>query len=158
MFKFQRACAELFRQKMTKKIRKTQTEPNASNTFRTQVHHEPYKLSRSVKQRHRWMIHFDKYRNARFTCRHFGISPDTFYLWKKRFNPNDIRSLEDDFKTRKPHSVRISKHEILHFEIIRQLKKLDPKLGRIKISKILEKVGYRISSSTVSRILKAVRD
>jgi len=104
------------------------------------------------------MIHFDKYRNARFTCRHFGISPDTFYLWKKRFNPNDIRSLEDDFKTRKPHSARISKHEMLHFEIIRQLKKLDPKLGRIKISKILEKVGYRISSSTVSRILKAVRD
>jgi hypothetical protein len=61
---------------------------------------------RAAKQRLKWMKHFEKYRNARLTCRHFGISPDTFYLWKKRYILNNPNSLEDDLKTRRPHKTR----------------------------------------------------
>jgi putative transposase len=127
---------------------------NESNTFRTQVHHEAENLSHDAKQRLRWMNHFKKYRNARLTCRHFGISPDTFYLWKKRFDPSNFQTLEDDFKTRRPRRVRISRHKALQLETIRKLKSKNPQFGKIKIAKIIKKTGYRISSSTVGRLLE----
>jgi transposase-like protein len=28
--------------------------------------------------------------NARLTCRHFDISPQTFYRWRRRYNPRRI--------------------------------------------------------------------
>jgi putative transposase len=130
---------------------KEQKNRASSDTSRTQESHE---LSRAAKQRFKWIEHFKKYRNARLTCRHFGISPDTFYLWKKRFNPNNLKTLEDDLKTRRPYRIRISKHKTVQLETIKQLKKLDPRLGKTRIAKILQETGYRISSSTVGRILK----
>ncbi|MBE0481380.1 MAG: helix-turn-helix domain-containing protein [Dehalococcoidia bacterium] len=42
--------------------------------------------------------------NARLTCRHFGISPDTFYCWLRRYQPKDSSALED--KSRKPRRLR----------------------------------------------------
>src|SRR3990170_6959727 len=64
-------------------------------------------LSKAALKRLSW---FDWYhaheKNISLTCRHFGISRDTFYLWKKRFNPRNLRSLEDDTKTRRPHNLR----------------------------------------------------
>ncbi|MFC2071304.1 hypothetical protein ACFLUU_01095 [Chloroflexota bacterium] len=33
--------------------------------------------------------------NARLTCYHFLISPQTFYRWKRRYNPKHIQSLEE---------------------------------------------------------------
>lgn len=125
---------------------------NGSDTSRTQLTHEPVVLSRPAKQRLKWMKHFGKYRNARLTCRHFGISPATFYLWKKRFTPDSLQSLEDDLKTRKPHKTRFSKHKQAQLETIKKLKYVNPRLGKIRIAKILKELGYSISPSTVSRI------
>lgn len=142
---------------MTEKRSKNNKIIKGSNTCRTQINHEAKKLSRPAKQRLRWMEHFSKYRNARLTCRHFGISPDTFYLWKKRFNQNNPLSLEDNFKTRKPHKLRASKHKRKQLETIAKLKNIDPRLGKIRIAKILKETGYKISSSTVGRILKDIR-
>ncbi|OGH24465.1 MAG: hypothetical protein A3B47_01580 [Candidatus Levybacteria bacterium RIFCSPLOWO2_01_FULL_39_24] len=129
-------------------------EKKGSDTYRTQIDHGAHVLSHSAKQRLKWMNHFRKYRNARLTCRHFGISPDTFYLWKKRFVPGNLETLEDDLKTRKPHRIRTSNHKTAQLETIRQLKNIDPRLGKLRIAKIIRETGYRISSSTVGRILK----
>ena len=56
----------------------------------------PVELSKRVRQRLKW---FDYYHargnNARLTCRYFGISPQTFYRWKRRYNPRHLESLED---------------------------------------------------------------
>ncbi|KKQ38153.1 MAG: Integrase catalytic region [Candidatus Levybacteria bacterium GW2011_GWC2_37_7] len=101
------------------------------------------------------MERFRKYRNARLICRHFGISPDTFYLWRKRFIPSELKTLEDNFKTRKPHRVRASKHKTAQLETIKKLKNMDSRLGKTRIAKILGETGYKISSSTVGRILKS---
>jgi putative transposase len=128
------------------------------NTYRTQVYQKTENASRGAKQRLKWMNHFNKYRNARLTCRHFGISPDTFYLWKKRFDPNNLKTLEDDFKSRRPHSIRISKHRAIQSETIKRLKSANSRLGKIRIAKILKKTGYAISSSTVGRLLKNCKD
>jgi len=143
---------------MADKKRKNPPVNNGSNTYRTQIYHSTENLTRSAKQRLKWMEHFRKYRNARLTCRHFGISPDTFYLWKKRFAPDNLKTLEDDFRTRKPHKIRVSKHRKQQFETIKKLKNIDPRLGKIRIAKILRETGYKISSSTVARILKKHKD
>ena len=37
-------------------------------------------LSKNAKQKLKWMDFYESHgRNARLTCRHFGISPDVFY-------------------------------------------------------------------------------
>lgn len=123
---------------------------NGSDTSRTEAHH----LSRDAKQRLKWMEHFRKYRNARLTCRHFGISPDTFYLWEKRFDSANLLTLEDNLKTRKPHKTRLSNHAFAQLETVKKLKSINPRLGRVRITKILKETGYSISPATVSRILR----
>ena len=53
-------------------------------------------LSRKARQKLKWFDYYDsRGRNARLTCRHFDISPQTFYRWKKRYNRKDLASLED---------------------------------------------------------------
>ena len=129
-----------------------------SYTSRTDLYKTaPTNLSRPAKQRLKWMEHFGKYRNVRLTCRHFGISPDTFYLWKRRFSPNNPASLEDDLKSRRPHKLRTSNYQATQIETIRRLKNLAPRIGKIRITKILRETGSKISSSTVGRLLKAHR-
>ena len=44
-------------------------------------------LSKAAKQRLKWMGFYSTHgSNARLACRHFGISPDVFYRWKRRYN------------------------------------------------------------------------
>ena len=64
-------------------------------------------LSREARRRLAWMDFYARQgRNARLTCRYFGISPDTFYRWRRRYEPRRLESLEDDPRTRRPHRVR----------------------------------------------------
>jgi transposase len=62
-------------------------------------------LSPSARRRLRW---FDYYRacgvNVALTCRHFGISRQTFYHWKARYDPDALGSLED--RSHRPHRRR----------------------------------------------------
>ena len=103
------------------------------------------------------MQHFAKYRNARLTCRHFGISPATFYLWKKRFRPDNLLTLEDNKKTRRPKKLRTSKHLESQLQTVKALKEVNPKIGKVRIAKILKALGYSISPSTVSRISRLLK-
>lgn len=65
-------------------------------------------LSKRAKQRLKWIDwYFSHGKNARSTCRHFAISPDTFYTWLKRFNPHNLSSLED--RSKRPKHFRKSK-------------------------------------------------
>ena len=62
-------------------------------------------ISHEASKRLKW---FDYYRshgnNARLTCRYFGISPQTFYRWKRRYDGSQLKSLEN--KTCRPKLVR----------------------------------------------------
>jgi hypothetical protein len=62
-------------------------------------------VSPKARQRLRW---FDYYRahegNAALTCRYFGISRQTFYRWKRRYDPHNLKSLEDGLH--RPHRRR----------------------------------------------------
>jgi len=137
---------------------------NGSDTSRTQTYHEARldsakraRLSRDARQRLKWMEHFRKYRNARLTCRHFGISPDTFYLWQKKINLKDLSTLEDNKKNRRPKELRKPKYTHYQTETIQKLKDVNPKIGKVRIAKILKEIGYNISPSTVSRITRLLK-
>jgi transposase InsO family protein len=64
-------------------------------------------LSKDAQKRLLWFdYYFSHNQNASLTCRYFGISRDTFYLWKKRFNPRQLQTLEFHTETRRPKKVR----------------------------------------------------
>ena len=63
------------------------------------------KLSKKASQRLKWFDYYNCHGgNARLVCRYFGISPQTFYRWKKRYDPRHIQSLED--RSHRPRYVR----------------------------------------------------
>src|SRR5713226_6976915 len=62
-------------------------------------------LSREAQVRLAWMDFYrTRGRNAALTCRHFGISRETFYGWWRRFDPHDLHSLES--RSHRPHHRR----------------------------------------------------
>ena len=65
----------------------------------------PVELSKQAKHRLRMMVWFGEHgRNASLTCRHFGISRDTFYRWLRRFEESGPGGLEDG--SHRPQNVR----------------------------------------------------
>jgi putative transposase len=113
-------------------------------------------VSKEARKRVKW---FDYYqangRNARLTCRHFGISPDTFYLWKKRYKPYDLRTLEDH--SHRPHRVRQHTWSPEMAEAILRLREQYPRWGKEKLAVLLRREGLKISVSMVGRILTTLK-
>ena len=62
-------------------------------------------LSAEARRRLKWMDYYESHgHNARLTCRHFDISPQTFYRWRGRYDRRNLGSLQD--RSRRPHRVR----------------------------------------------------
>ena len=52
------------------------------------------RLSKRATQRLKWFDYYHAHgENARLTCRYFGISPQTFYRWKRRHSGSHLESL-----------------------------------------------------------------
>lgn len=116
------------------------------------------KLSKEARIRLKWMDwHEDHDKNARLTCRHFGLSPDVFYRWKNRFNPHDLLSLEDDKITRTPHKVNRPETDPAIVKRIKELREQYPRWGKKKLWKLLQREDLDISESTVGRTLTRLR-
>lgn len=111
-----------------------------------------------AKVRLGWMDYYDRTGNARLTCRHFGITPDTFYRWRRRYQPQNLKSLEDDPKTRRPERVRTPTTQVAIVERILSLREEYPRWGKEKIAVLLRKEGYTISISSVGRTIKRLKD
>lgn len=110
-------------------------------------------ISNKAKQRLKWLDWYNSHgRNARFTCRHFGISPDTFYRWKKRFKPGILVTLES--ASTKPHAMRTSSQSFETIQRVVDLRKHDMALSKYKIAAVLIRDhGILLSASTIGRIL-----
>lgn len=116
-------------------------------------------LSRKAKQRLKWMDWYASHDgNARLTCRHFGISPDTFYHWKRQYNPRVLSSLEDDVSTRTPHKTRIPETDPALVKRIKVLREKYPRWGKKKLWKLVNGEGWDTSISTVGRTLTRLRN
>ena len=104
-----------------------------------------------ARQRLKWMDHYRAHRNAALTCRYFGISRQTFYRWRRRYNPRDLRSLEDRShkpkRLRRPTWCRELAVAVLH------LREQYPRWGKDKLAVLLRERGWEVSTSMVGRIL-----
>lgn len=109
-------------------------------------------ISPEAKRRLRWLDwYFAHRRNARLTCRHFGISPDTFYRWK-RFKVGCLATLEN--YSRKPHNFRESSISQEALNLVVKLRRQDMGLSKYKLSLILKRdYGVALSPSCLGRIL-----
>jgi putative transposase len=114
-------------------------------------------LSPAARNRLKWMDYYSRCGNARLTCRHFGISPDVFYRWRRRFNPGDLTSLEDDTASRRPKRVRRPETDPHIVARIKSLRETYPRWGKKKLHRLLEKEGMSVSVSTVGRTLHRLR-
>lgn len=114
-------------------------------------------LSREARQRLRWMDHYGAHgRNASLTCRYFGISRQTFYRWKRRYDPRNLRSLED--RSHRPHHLRKPTWTPEMVKAVLSLREEYPRWGKDKLVVLLGQRGWPISTSMVGRILRYLKD
>ena len=93
--------------------------------------------------------------NAALACRHFGISRQTFYRWRRRYDPHHLASLEGRShrpkKLRQPTWSREMELAVLH------LREQWPRWGKDKLVVLLRRRGLKVSTSMVGRILARLK-
>jgi len=115
------------------------------------------RLSQEAKRRLKWFDYYQSHnRNARLTCRYFGISPQTFYRWQKRYNPRHIESLEG--RSRRPRHVRQPAYSLELVQAVLHLREEYPRWGKDKLAVLLHHDGLHCSASTVGRILHRLKE
>ncbi len=114
-------------------------------------------ISREAQRRVKWFDYYEiSGRNARKTCLHFDISPDTFYRWKKRYNPRNLTTLEDISH----HPKRVRQHTWTQAkeQAVLELRNQYPRWGKAKLVVLLKEKGIELSVSMVGRILKHLKE
>jgi transposase InsO family protein len=115
------------------------------------------KLSNRACQRLGWMTYYETKakKNANQTCRYFAIQRSLWYYWRKRFDENNLRTLENEFKA--PKNTRKKEYTNLQYDRVVLLRKRHIRYGKIKLLKIYEKKypdDKKISSWKVQCIIK----
>jgi len=114
-------------------------------------------LSKKARQRLKWFDYYKSHnQNARLTCRYFGISPQSFYRWKRRYDPGHTESLEDH--SHRPSHVRQPTYSVKLVEAVLRLRGEYPRWGKDKLVILLRREGFAPSASTVGRILKKLKE
>jgi putative transposase len=109
-------------------------------------------LSQRGKQRLRWMEYYESHaKNAALTCRHFGISRQSFYRWRRRYNRWDLTSLEE--QSRRPKRLRKPTWSLGVSQRVLKLREQYPRWGKDKLVVLLRREGIEVSTSMVGRIL-----
>jgi len=121
-------------------------------------------ISSEASVRLSWMDYYFKTNNARLTCRHFGISPDTFYRWKRKYQKDNLKSLEDDRKSRRPKALRHPQTPIEVVEKIKTFRETYPRWGKEKLFILLKKELLKekkeellVSVSTIGRTIERLK-
>ena len=112
-------------------------------------------LSREARVRLAWMDFYRRCQNVAHTCRHFGISRQTFYRWQRRYDPYDLRTLEE-----RSHCPRRRRQPTWSFpleEKVLLLRLQFPRWGKDKLAVLLRRQRLAISTSMVGRILARLK-
>ena len=112
-------------------------------------------LSRAALIRLSWMDYYRKTKNVALTCRHFGISRQTFYRWLKRYEPMDLTTLEAGSHC--PHHRRRPTWTFPLSEKVLTLRLRFPRWGKDKLAVLLRKEKIAISTSMLGRILSSLK-
>src|SRR2546427_3147140 len=112
-------------------------------------------LSREARVRLDWMDFYHRCRNVAHTCRHFGISRQTFYRWQRRYDPYDLTTLEG-----RSHCPRRRRQPTWSFpleEKVLLLRLQFPRWGKDKLAVLLRRQKLAVSTSMAVRILTRVK-
>ena len=114
-------------------------------------------ISRMARQRLKWMDYYTSHgSNASLTCRYFGMSRQTLYRWKKRYNPRDLSSLEE--RSHKPKHLRRPTWSPQLAQAVLELREEYPRWGKDKLVVLLHQKGWQqVSTSMVGRILTRLK-
>ncbi len=113
-------------------------------------------LSREARKRLAWFDYYHAHgRNVALTCRYFGISRQAFYRWQRRYDPQDLSTLED--RSHRPQRRRHPTWIWEQAERVRRLREQYPRWGKDKLAVLLRRQGWAVSVSMVGRILTSPR-
>ncbi len=120
------------------------------------VKHDLPNPSRQARVRLSYIQYYECHgANASLTCRHFGISRPTFYRWYQRYDPRDLRSLED--RPCRPSRVRQASWSPELVEAVKERREKYPSWGKDKLVVLLRRDGIKVSTSLVGRILRHLK-
>ena len=113
-------------------------------------------LSRAARLRLTWMDYYHSHgQNAALTCRHFGISRQAFYRWKRRYDPDRLASLEA--RGRRPRRLRQPTWGRELALAVLHVREQYPRWGKDKLAVLLRRAGWAVSTSLVGRILARLK-
>jgi len=112
-------------------------------------------LSREAAVRLSWMDFYRRTKNVALTCRHFGISRQTFYRWQRRYEAMDLTSLEE--RSHCPLRRRQPTWPFLLEEKVLTLRLQFPRWGKDKLAILLRRQHRVVSVSMVGRILTRLK-
>src|SRR5208283_3431274 len=108
-------------------------------------------LSREARVRLAWMDFYRRCRNVAYTCRHFGISRQTFYRWQRRYDPLDLTTLEE--RSPCPRRRRQPTWSFPLEEKVLTLRLQFPRWGKDKLAVLLRRQKLPVSTSMGGRML-----
>lgn len=113
-------------------------------------------LSKSAKRRLKWLDYYHTSRNAAKTCRYFGIAPKTFYKWVKRYDSNNLSSLEE--YSRRPKTTRDWQVTREEERRIQALRAKYIRYGKMKLQVIYRQIyNESVSSWKIQRVIQKHR-
>ena len=133
-----------------------QIEQAIPRNIRRVIKRELPDVSPEARRRLKWITYYQAHgHNARLTCRHFDICPRTFYRWLKRYDPKELRSLENRscLPKKRPRPTWTPKM----VAAVKALREQHPRWGKDKLVVLLRKSGVVMSTSMVGRILKHLK-
>lgn len=114
-------------------------------------------ISREAQKRLKWFDYYEAHvHNGRLTCRYFGISPQTFYRWKRRYDTHHLESLEDH--SHRPKRIRQHTWTSAMEQAVVALREQYPRWGKEKLAVLLKQEGITLSVSMVGRMLKRLKE
>lgn len=114
-------------------------------------------ISHEANTRLKWFDYYEAVGgNGRKTCRHFGISPDTFYRWKKRYRRDNLKTLE--VRSHRPKRIRQPTWTTETVKAVLALREEYPGWGKEKLAILLAGRDIKVSASMVGRIIKYLKE
>lgn len=111
-------------------------------------------LSGDALRRLGWMDWYHTHgKNAEGTCRHFSLSKSVFYRWLNRFNKYNLKSLEFDSRTRRPHNTRAMTTPKEVLALIYQIRKGDLEKSKYEIQEELKREGVRVGQTAIQKVI-----
>jgi len=113
-------------------------------------------ISPDANKRLKWFdFYYSHGCNARLTCRYFGITPQTFYRWFRRYNPGNLKTMESH--SHRPKRVRQPTYSNELLNAVLRLREQYPRWGKEKLTVLLQRENIEVSVSMVGRILKHLK-